>query len=381
MPVSRAGVLAVVAIGWCLSAFAGVAPAAPPRVGVQTHLLWEQVSGSEMRHQLDLVKRSGAALTRVDVGWASLQQSGPGTFEGWYLDKLDAVVAAARERGVKLLLTFMNTPCWASTAPARLKQGCSGAWWARGVTAYAPADPARYARAIGMLAARYRGAVAGWEIGNEPNHPGFFKAPEPAAAYTAIVRAAYPAVKAADPGATVVAGALSQSDYAFAQKLYDAGIKGSFDAFSIHPYSDDVSPLAPRRNVDRRYSFIRGVPAIRRVMLRNGDRRPVWLTESGWSTAPVRTSDHWRNGVSEARQARFLTLQMKQVARWPWVRATIWYDLVDDSARSDDLYGNCGLRRADGSAKPAWTRFVKRARAWRRATGEPTADLRRRQPA
>jgi len=369
VPVSRAGVLACVAIGWCLSAFAGVAVAAPPppRVGVQTHLLWDDVSPAEMRHQLDLVKRSGAALTRIDVGWASLQQGGPGAFEGWYLDKLDAVVAAARARGVKLLLTFMNTPCWASSAPASLKQGCSGTWWSRGVTAYAPTEPERYADAIGSLAARYRGAVAGWEIWNEPNHPDYFKAPHPATAYAALVKAAYRAVKAADPGATVVAGALSQSDYAFAQRLYRAGIKGSFDAFSIHPYSDDVSPLATRRSIDRRYSFIRGVPAIRRVMLRNGDRRPVWLTESGWSTAPIRTSQHWRNGVSEAAQARFLTLQMKQVAKWRYVRATIWYDLVDDSARSDDLYGNCGLRRADGTAKPAWSRFVKRARAWRRA--------------
>jgi len=372
VPVSRAGVLACVAIGSCLSAFAGVAAAAPPppRVGVQTHLLWDDVSRGEMRHQLDLVKRSGAALTRVDVGWASLQQSGPGTLDGWYLEKLDAVVAAARDRGVKLLLTFMNTPCWASSAPARVKQGCSGAWWSRGVMAYAPTDPKRYADAIGLLAARYRGRVAGWEIWNEPNHPDFFKAPDRATTYAALVKAAYRAVKAADPGATVVAGALSQSDYAFAQKLYDAGIKGSFDAFSIHPYSDDASPLDPRRHVDRRYSFIRGVPAIRRVMLRNGDRRSVWLTESGWSTAPIRTSDHWRNGVSEAAQARFLTLQMKQVAKWPWVRATIWYDLVDDSARSDDLYGNCGLRRTDGSAKPAWSRFVKRARAWRRARAQ-----------
>jgi len=363
----RAGLLAVVAIGSCLLGLAGRAPAAtpPPVAGLQTHLLWDDVSRGEMQRQLDLVKRSGATLTRLDVGWASLQQSGPGGLDRWYLDKLDAVVAAADARGIRLLLTFMNTPCWASSAPAALKQRCAGAWWSRGVSAYAPTQPARYADAIGMLAARYRGKVAGWEIWNEPNHPDFFKAPDRAAAYAALVKAAYRAVKSADPGATVVAGALSQSDYAFTQKLYDAGVKGSFDAFSIHPYSDDVSPLARRANVDRRYSFIRGVPAIRRVMLRNHDARPVWLTESGWSTAPIRTPDHWRNGVSEGDQARFLTLQMRQVAKWRWVRAMVWYDLVDDSGRADDLYGNCGLRRADGTAKPAWSRFARRARAWR----------------
>src|SRR4051794_20106774 len=338
----------------------------PPLAGVQTHLLWEGVSQAQVDRQLDLVKRSGAAMTRVDVGWASVQQSGPGELDRWYLDKLDAVVDGARDRGIKLLLTFMNTPCWASTAPAAVKQGCAGAWWSRGVTAYAPADPSRYADAISALAARYRGRVTGWEIWNEPNLPDFFRAPDPAAGYAALVEAAYPAVKAADPDALVVAGALSQSDHEYAEALYDHGIKGSFDAFSVHPYSDDVSPLDPRADVDRRYSFIRGVPAIHRVMLRHHDARPVWLTESGWSTAPLRTADHWRNGVAEADQARFLSQQMQQAAKWPWVRATIWYDLVDDSGDPGDLFGNYGLRRTDGTAKPAWSRFVKRARAWRR---------------
>jgi hypothetical protein len=226
----------------------------------------------------------------------------------------------------------MNTPCWASTAPDAIKQGCAGAWWSRGVAAYAPKNPSEYAKAVGMLAARYRGKVAAWEIWNEPNHLDFYRAPDPAAAYTRLVKAAYPAVKAADPNATVVAGALSQSDYAFTRKLYEDGIEGSFDAFSIHPYSEDASPLDRRSDVDKRYSFIRGVPAVHNVMLRNGDTRPIWLTESGWSTSPARTSDHWRNGVSETDQARFLTLQMRQAAKWPWVRATIWYDLVDDTA-------------------------------------------------
>jgi hypothetical protein len=365
-------------MGFCLLTGATASAAgSPPLAGLQTHLLWDRVSDAELNRQLDLVKRSGAAITRVDVGWASAQQSGPGRFDQWYLEKLDAVVAGADARGIKLLLTFMSTPCWASTAPEPVKQGCAGAWWSRGVSAYAPADPARYADALGTLAARYRGRVTGWEIWNEPNLVDFFKAPDPAAAYAALAKAAYPAVKAADPDAIVVAGALSQSDYAFTRALYDDGIKGSFDAFSIHPYSEDASPLDQRASGDRRYSFIRGVPAVRRVMVRNHDAGPIWLTETGWSTAPIRTSDRWRNGVSETDQARFLSLQMQQAAKWPWVRASIWYDLVDDSGDPGDLAGHYGLRRTDGTAKPAWSKFVKRARAWRRARARQARAARR----
>jgi polysaccharide biosynthesis protein PslG len=354
-------VAALFAAGLILAFSAAPASAASQVAGIQTHLLWSGVDASEVRRQLDLVRDSGAGLTRVDVGWASLQQTARDRYEPWFLDRLDAIVDAADARGVDLLLTFMNTPCWASTAPETLKQGCVGAWWDRGVTAYAPADPRDYSRAIGFLAARYRGRVAAWEIWNEPNHTGFWRAGDPASAYAELLKAAYPAVKAADPAAAVVGGSLSHSDHQFTQRLYDVGVKGSFDAFALHPYSDDVSPMDPRSTIDERYSFVRGVPKIREVMLSNGDDRPIWLTESGWSTSTSRTSDPWSNGVSEATQALFLRQQAEQVTRWPWVEVNVWFNLLDMGANREELYTNCGLWRVDGTPKPAWTAFRESA--------------------
>lgn len=337
--------------------------------GVQTHVMWGGVSDAQMRQQLDAVTASGARMTRVDVGWASLQQDGPNGYASWYLSRLDSLVAAADARGIDLLLTFMNTPCWASTAPDSAKQGCAGAWWDRGVTAYAPADPQAYARALAFLAARYGSKVAAWEVWNEPNHPDFWKAPDQAAAYVRLVKAAYPAVKAAAPGATVIAGALSTCDHAFTRRLYDLGIKGSFDAFSVHPYSDDVSPLDTRPGWDARYSFVRGVPKIRETMLAYGDSRPLWLTESGWTTSTVRGSEHWRNGVSEASQALFIRQQAQQVVRWPYVRANITFNLLDVGGDRADRNSNFGLMRADGSSKPAFAAI--RAAATTLAAGAP----------
>jgi hypothetical protein len=336
---------------------AGSASAAGQVAGIQTHLLWGDVDDAQMRHQLDLVKASGARMTRVDVGWASLQQDGPNGYSTWYLEKIDRLVAAANQRGISLLMTFMNSPCWASTAPESLKQGCAGSWWDRGVMGYAPSDPQAYARALAFLAARYGDEVAAWEVWNEPNHPDFFKASDQAGAYARLLKAAYPAVKAAHPRATVIGGSLSQSDYAFTQKLYTLGIKGYFDAFSVHPYSDDVSPLDARSTIDPRYSFVRGVPKIREVMQRNGDGRPIWLTESGWSTSTQRTPDHWRNGVSEATQAAFMRQQAEQIARWSYVKVNIWFNLLDAGSDRADKYSNCGLLRVNGTAKPAYAAF------------------------
>lgn len=338
------------------------APGAPV-AGVQAHLLWDDVDDAQMRRQLDLARESGAGLVRVDVGWASLQLSARDAWEPDYLGRLDAVVTEAGARGLTLLLTLMNTPCWASTAPSSLRQGCAGRWWERGVTGYAPLDPADYARALAFLVARYGHRVAAWEIWNEPNHERFWRAPDPARAYAELARSAYPAAKAACPGVTVVAGSLSQSDHAFTQALYDHGIAGHLDAFAVHPYSDDVSPLDPRNSVDARYSFVRGVVAVREVMLANDDPRPLWLTESGWSTATVRTPDPWRNGVSEADQAEFLGQQYAQVRTWPWVHVNVWFNLLDTGDDRTDLYSSCGLRRVDGSPKPAWHAFRAAATA------------------
>jgi hypothetical protein len=358
-----AGARAAIAAVAALLLFA-VSAHASQTAGIQTHVLWSDVSQDEMERQFDLVKESGAGMTRVDVGWASLQERGPESFESYHLQRLDRVVDAAEERGIKLLLTLMNTPCWASSAPASEKQSCAGSWWERDVTRYAPTDPSDYARALAFLVDRYEDRVAAWEIWNEPNHSAFWAASDPARAYAALVKAAYPAAKAAYPGATIVAGSLSQSDYGFAQRLYDNGIRGSFDAFSIHPYSDDVSPADERRYTEARYSFARGVPAVRDVMVRNDDRaRPLWLTESGWSTSNVRGLAAYVNGVSESDQARFLREQAALIEDWSYVEVTIWFNLVDRGDDRSSQWDNCGLRRVNGTAKPAWASFREAARA------------------
>jgi hypothetical protein len=330
-------------------------------LGVQTHLLWGDVDQAGMERQLDLVKESGAPLTRVDVGWGSLQERGPDRFETWHLNRLDRVVDAAEARGIKLLLTFTNTPCWASSAPESERQGCAGEWWARDVTRWAPSDPSAYARALAFLVGRYKQRVAAWQIWNEPNLTSFWRASDPARAYAELVKAAYPAAKAAYPDSTILAGALSQSDHQFTQRLYDHGIRGHFDAFSFHPYSDDVSPADGRGSADPRYSFARGVPAVREVMVRNGDHRPLWLTESGWSTSTVRGAASYYNGVSEADQARFLREQATLVKRWPYVKALIWFNLLDRGSDRSSLVNNFGLRRVNGTAKPAWATFREAA--------------------
>lgn len=336
---------------------------ATPTAGVQLHLLWDGVSDDEVDDQLDRAQRAGAGILRVDVGWGSLQEQGPGRWNAYHLHRLDAVVAKANERDVDLLLTLADSPCWASSAPARLKAGCRGRWWERDVQRYLPRDPRLYADALAFLADRYGSKVRAWEMWNEPNQEFFSHGPRKADRYAALVQAAYPRAKAAAPDATFVAGAVSEADTGFVEAFYRAGAAGSFDALSLHPYSQDVSPLDPRLRGNRRLSFATGVPAVRDVMLRHGDDGPLWLTEFGWSTNRVRGAGPWRDGVDERVQATYIRQALAKVTDWSYVPVIVYYNLVDRSADRTSAVDNYGLVRHDGSPKPGFAAFRDAARA------------------
>jgi polysaccharide biosynthesis protein PslG len=351
-----------------LLATAAPAPAsAVQTAGVQIHPLWEGVSDAQVAAQLDRVATTGARLVRVDVGWASLEQDGKGQWSPWYLERLDRLVAAARARRLQLLLTVFGTPCWASTAPEELRQGCRGDWWDRGVPAYAPRDPRDYADALSFLVHRY-GPGIDWEIWNEPNLSDFFIAPDRPAAYAALLRKAHDAVKAADPTATVVGGSLSRADAGFTEVVYQHDAQGTFDAWSVHPYAGGRSPLDPGGGTARP-SFAHGVPAVREAMLRHGDDKPLWLTEVGWNTSAVRDGPDWANGVDEQTQAQYLDLAFRAARAWSYVGVVVWYALEDRRADLAAPLANYGLLRADGSPKPAFDVFSFHATALAREAG------------
>ena len=331
-------------------------------VGVQTHLLWGGVDNSDVERQLDKVAESGAGVIRLDVGWASLQPDGPGQWSDWALNRLDNVIAEANERDIRVLVTFWQSPCWASSAPESRKQGCDGAWWDRKVQLYAPRYVRDYASALAVLVQRYGDQVDAWEIWSEPNGRASYRSRHTVKSYVRLVKSAYTAAKTTDPNATIVAGALMWADRGFTRRLYRQGIEGYFDAFSIHPYSDDRSPLdTSGEGKYVRGSFARGVPAVRELMVKKGDDKPLWLTEFGWSTANVRNSAGWLNGVNEDTQARYVTQALDKIQSWDYVDVGIYFKLEDTSPNEGDTVANFGLLEDDGSEKPAFEAFQEAA--------------------
>jgi hypothetical protein len=351
----------------------GRAPDAPPRpapppplptgklVGVMAHPLWSDVDDAEAARMLDLAHQSGANTIRMDIGWASLEPDRPGELESVYTGRADRFIRAARMRGLAVIVTLLDTPCWASSAPEDLRRACSGRWWERGVTAYPPRDPGDYAAAARAVARRWGGDIVALEIWNEPNLPFFWRSDDPAGDYGALLRAAYGPIKAERPDLTVLGGSLAYADGAFLEQLYDRGrIRGHYDAIAIHPYTLGELPADQRSGDEpRRTDFRDGVRWVRRVMRSAGDPRPrLWLTEVGASTCPA---DVNQECVSEADQARYVTQAVQTARRWSFVDAVVVYSLLDgaDPAKVVDGYG---LATRDGRPKAAFDAFRQAAR-------------------
>jgi len=325
-------------------------------VNVNTLDIWNSSSppGGYAYLQLEYAAILGAREVRTAIRWNQLEPNAQGAYDPAYLSEIDQVVGWANSLGIKPLFVVLGTPCWASSAPAAITQGCADTSAGDG---YPPTDDRYFAEAMSLLAQRYGANVAGWEIWNEPNLGYFWNSSDPAGDYVKLIQAAYPAIKQVS-SAPVLGGAVSLSDYDFVNALYADGIEGNFDALSIHPYSFNDSPLTPGTLSyygGPASSFSDGVPAVHDVMLRHGDSRQMWLTEFGWPTSS--------NGVDPATQATYVSEAYTQMQAWPYVQAGFYYELQDSGTDPADSQQNYGLLRNDGSQKPSAAAFQQMATA------------------
>jgi hypothetical protein len=337
----------------CLGIASAPASATIPYRGVQLHSLWPSSTYTDMDRELDLSRDLGSNVVRVDLQWSSLETNGPGQYSSWYLDKLDRFVAGASARGMKVLPNILGTPCWASSAPDSLKQSCSGSWWDRGVTQYLPTDLSTYANVVKFVVGRYGTKLAAVEIWNEPNGSDhdFLTASDYDWAYTQLVKAGYPAAKAANPNVPVLAGALSFADRPFLDALYADGIKGYYDGISVHPYNEWRAPGDMWQDQWKKYTLIPGLNWIREGMLAQGDSSPVWITEFGWTSCPV-GADRWC--VGEANQAQYLYDSFPLIDQLGFIQSAIVYNLRNKGTDPNSQEDNFGLVRQDYSLKPSY---------------------------
>ena len=131
----------------------------------------------------------GITSVRLDANWYWGQPNGAGSSFVWA--PLDEAVGAIQQAGLSADLIIDGCPAWAAVS------GAAGNEFAQ------PASSAAFAAWAGAVAARYADkGVEFFEIWNEENI-NWAPVPNPGA-YTADLKAAYAAIKAADPSAVVL---------------------------------------------------------------------------------------------------------------------------------------------------------------------------------
>jgi hypothetical protein len=362
----------VAAIGLSGAAVGPVVPpagAATPGLGVGAvgDITWG-TSPADIDTTVSSMAAAGIGWVRANVAWSGAEPDAKGVLNQAWLLQVDYAVTRARAAGIQVLMPIADgVPYWASADPTKYRDG-SGNHWNK---YWRPTNPADYADFVGSMVTRYQAlGVHTYEVWNEPNTATFWPSGPSATEYVQVLAAAYPAIKAADPSATVVLGGLSKNDYDYLAQLYTAGAAPYFDAVAVHPYTGIVDPTwcwNEAGTTKLAKDAFCGIEEVRRTMVAAGDSaKTMWLTEFGWST------NTGAYGVSETVQADFLVKAMNKIrSSYPFVQGAFWYNFRNNFWLNNspaDYEANLGLLRVDFSAKPAYTAL----QSW---TGAPTTPV------
>jgi hypothetical protein len=310
---------------------------------------------------------SGVETARVVFSWADAQPLPHGPIDFTVTDQL---VAGAAAHQIDLLPVVIYAPPWAR---ADLSQAASPPANDSDYTAYLQALVARYGPS-GSFWAEHPELPArplrAWQIWNEPQLRYQWSTPGFASGYGALLRASYQALKAADPGCTVVlAGATNLSWKVIGQLYNQGGIKGFFDVAAVHPYTATPPHV------------VKVVQLVRRVLHNHGDaRKPIWVTELGFPASKGRVGStntlQTTPKVASSRLTKTYNLLARR-RRDPrlLVGRVYWYTWASPYSGSD-IFGFTGLFRFDGvltfTPQPQFAAYVRSARAHEGCRKAPT---------
>jgi hypothetical protein len=322
----------------------------------------------DRQRALTLSKSAGVYWIRQQVRWQDLQGA-PGTAcYNICWGELDNIVNDASNAGVKLLLSIVSAPSWATSdgrngMPSRAHLG-------------------EFSQFMGAMAQRYKGKVQAYEIWNEENlaHENGGRVAN-ASFYMDMLVGASQAIKASDPGAIVVSGAPSStetndpnvaiSDITFLRQMFsDSRFRGAVDIVGAHPGGaanppDTFWPSNPSNAsgwTNSREFYFRRVEDVRQAMLDYGlGDMKVWITEFGWATRNNTPGYAFGNQVSQQEQAEWIVraFQMGRHDYAPWVSGMFLWQLnfaVLWKYQGNELHeqASFGVLNGDWSPRPSY---------------------------
>lgn len=268
---------------------------------------------------------SGATWVRNQVFWEEVEPTNQNPPQyNWRV--VDAIVGATTQGCYHMILTHVSSPSWAAT------------------NAPGPIDLVgldRFAQYIGGLVERYDGdgindapgspIVEYFEFYNEPD-----AGPRPdgeawgnhGALYADMLKAVYPAVKAANPNAQVVFGGIAYDGFTenggvFVRRFLDdvlaAGGGDYFDIMNFHQYPAFSTAWTNNKGPGLREKTV----AIRQKLAQYGLDKPIIITETGWHN-----NNHPIFPGNDEIQSRYVVSLFAQGLAAD-VKINTWWPLVD----------------------------------------------------
>ena len=331
---------------------ASVAHVDLPPFGVNT-FLEQEVEPAKRAQTLQMIHDAGFHWIRQSFPWYDIEIHGKGDFEdrrhepyrsAW--EKYDNIVQLAHRYDLDIIARLEAPPAW-----SRHDGTARGAFGP-------PDDFADYGDYVSAVVSRYRGKIRFYQIWNEPNiYPEWGNQPVDPEAYTKLLCLAYQRVKAADPDAVVISGALAPTaelgtwnqtyngnnlmDVVFLQRMYNAGAGDCFDVLAVNDYMLWSGPDDHRmRPTQDQVNFSRPL-WVRDVMVSNGDaHKPIWISEMNSNAAPEGIPDRFGR-VTPEQQARYAPLAYERIQReWPWAGVTtVWFfKRATDAEKAQPMY-------------------------------------------
>lgn len=322
--------------------YAVLPPVAEPlrEMGVCTHFAQRDMhAGTTFK----LLKWAGFSRIRDDLTWGAIE---PRPRAYTIPSKFDRLVDTANASGIRVLfVTGYPSPAYTFEK------------------SFPTTDTQRqaFANASAFAVRHFGDRVREWEIWNEPNQM------HPVNDYLPILKAVYPAIKAANPRATVIScgggGAGGGPGGAMIIPIVNAGGLEFQDAFSIHPYMSPNTPdfgykadggPIPRVSIDVFTPHLHDRFALKHPKA-DGSRLALWVTEIGWPVTQKPTT--------ELDQAAYLA-RTYLLFRATRSQAPVYcYDFQDDGLNPAEKEHNFGLVRPDYAPKPAYQALAAMAAA------------------
>lgn len=227
-------------------------PAANPRsaYGVCAHLSGDDMAPAKLRGMREI----GIGWTRADMRWGTVDHDDG----NYHFDEFDQLIERCEQSGVALL------PVLSQQDSKKPTSDYLTAW-------------ENYVRAT---VTRYKDRIRYWEVINEPNLDMMWGPELPGGDYAKLMQAAYKTIKEVDPDLTVVHGGLAGTPCAYLNAEFDAVNGDFFDVMNIHCYRGGM------RTTQAVTWYENDIRKIAELMKARGVDKPLWITETGWSSLP-----------------------------------------------------------------------------------------------